>query len=363
MQPPVVSDYRNTVLVVDDQSTGRAVLEQVVRGADSSAALRSFESPTEAIEWAASHVADLVLVDYHMPDIDGITLVKRLRLLPDYAHVPIVMVTVNDSREVRYSALDAGATDFLHRPMDTRECMARCRNLMALRRQHVALENRRKLLETMVQEATAKVLHREKETLLRLARAGEFRDIDTGNHIIRMSRYSGLIAKAIGLPADQVEAIELAAPLHDIGKIGIPDHILLKPGKLTDDEITEMRRHTVIGYHIIKDSPSSYLRMGAEIALGHHEKYDGSGYPHGLVADDIPLVARVVAVADVFDALLSERPYKKAWPVDEAYAYLERQRGLHFDPRFVDAFLGVRVETRAIMQELADSTTSPRAGR
>jgi len=351
----VAPDLRNTVLVVDDQSTGRAILEEVVRGIDPNIQVESFDSPIDAIDWAAGRLADLVLVDYLLPEMDGIDFVRRLRLLPDYAHVPIVMVTVDDSRDVRYTALDAGVTDFLHRPMDTRECMARCRNLMTLRRQQVVLENRRKLLEYRVEQATRDVHEREKETLFRLARAGEFRDSEMGNHIIRMARYSRLIASAIGLGSDEVETIELAAPLHDIGKIGIPDQILLKPGRLTEEEAVEMRRHPLIGYEIIKNSPSSYLRMGALIALGHHEKYDGSGYPQGLVGDHIPLAARIVAVADVFDALTSLRPYKKPWSLEDAYAYLINQRGLNFDPRLVDAFLEVRQQTLLIKQEFSDS--------
>ncbi len=352
----IVPAVRSTVLVVDDQSTGRAILEQVVRGIDPDIRVQAFENPQEAIRWAASAPAELVLVDYQMPEMDGIEFVRRLRQLPEYAHVPVVMITVNDSRKVRYSALDAGVTDFLNKPIDARECLARCRNLMTLRRQQLALEDRRKMLEDMVQEATREVREREKETLFRLARAGEYRDSEMGNHIIRMARFSRLIAETIGLAEDQVESIELAAPLHDIGKIGIPDQILLKPGRLTEEEAVEMRRHPQLGYEIIKDSPSNYLRMGALIALGHHEKYDGSGYPQRLVGDHIPLVARIVAVADVFDALTSLRPYKKAWPLEDAYAYLENQRGMHFDPRLVDAFLGVRNETLKIMQEFADLT-------
>ncbi len=355
-QSRIVPAVKSTVLIVDDQSTGRAILEQVVRGIDVDVRVESFENPEVAVRWAGTTPADLVLVDYQMPQMDGIEFVRQLRRLPEYAHVPVVMVTVNDSREVRYSALDAGVTDFLNKPIDARECLARCRNLMTLRWQHLALEDRGKRLEDMVMEATREVREREKETLFRLARAGEFRDSEMGNHIIRMARFSRLIAVTIGLAEDQVESIELAAPLHDIGKIGIPDHILLKAGRLTDPELVEMRRHPQLGYEIIKDSPSAYLRMGALIALGHHEKYDGSGYPQRLVGDHIPLVARIVAVADVFDALTSHRPYKKAWPIEDAYAYVQNQRGAHFDPRLVDAFLGVRRETFKIMQEFADST-------
>jgi two-component system response regulator RpfG len=287
--------------------------------------------------------------------MNGIEFVRRLRGLAEYQHVPVVMVTVNDDRRIRYSALDAGVTDFLNKPVDTRECLARCRNLLTLRRQQLALEDRKKLLEVMVHDATQEVRNRERETLYRLARAGEFRDSETGNHIIRMARYSRLIADAIGLRSDEAQAIELAAPLHDIGKIGIPDHILLKPGKLSEPELLEMRQHPVIGYEILKGSPSEYLRMGALIALGHHEKFDGSGYPHSVVGEHIPLAARIVAVADVFDALTSHRPYKHAWLADDAYAFLKQQRGSHLDPRLVDAFLEVRQDTLRIRQELGDS--------
>ena len=344
----------NTVMVVDDQSTGRAILEQVVRSLDDRVAVEGFARPIDAMVWATRHVSDLVLVDYMMPDMDGIEFVKRLRAIPGYEHVPIVMVTVHDDRKVRYAALDAGITDFLTKPLDARECLARCRNLLTLRRQQLALEDRKRLLEHMVDDATREVREREKETLLRLARAGEFRDEETGYHLIRMSRYSRLIANAIGLSRDEAETIELAAPLHDIGKIGIPDHILLKAGRLDEGEWQVMRRHPVMGHEILKGSASKYVRMGALIALGHHEKYDGSGYPNGLVGDHIPLCARIVAVADVFDALTSDRPYKPAWTPEKAFEFLLGQSGRHFDPRLVEAFVGSRDEVLRIRSEWSD---------
>jgi two-component system response regulator RpfG len=350
---------KNTVMIVDDQSTGRAILGEVLRGADRNVDVELFDSPLEAVRWAATHVADLVLVDYLMPELDGVEFVKRLRLLPNYGHVPVIMVTVHDDRKVRYSALDAGVTDFLTKPIDTRECLARCRNLLTLRRQHLALEDKGRLLEGMVQEATREVREREKETLFRLARAGEFRDEHTGNHIIRMARYSRLVAESLGMSADEADTIELAAPLHDIGKIGLPDRILLKSGALTRQEMEEMRKHPTIGYEILKDSPSKYLRMGALIALGHHEKFDGSGYPFGLVGDHIPLPARIVAVADVYDALTSHRPYKAAWLSDEAIRYLTAHASTHFDPELVAAFVRAREEALAIQEELRDEPVQP----
>ena len=355
----VLASSRNTVMVVDDQSTGRAILEQVIRSLDERVAVEGFARPIDAVVWATRHVSDLVLVDYMMPEMDGIEFVKRLRALPGYEHVPIVMVTVHDDRKVRYAALDAGITDFLTKPVDARECLARCRNLLTLRRQQLALEDRRRHLEHMVDDATREVREREKETLLRLARAGEFRDGETGNHLIRMSRYSRLIADRIGLELDEAETVELAAPLHDIGKIGIPDHILLKPAKLDEDEWQTMRRHPVMGHDILKGSGSKYVRMGALIAFSHHEKYDGSGYPSGLVGDHIPLCARIVAVADVFDSLTSVRPYKKAWPAEQAFEYLVAQRHKHFDARLVEAFVGAKDRIAAIHGEWSDPAAAP----
>jgi len=358
-QVRILPSAKNTVMVVDDQSTGRAILEQVVRGLDERVEVEGFARPVDAVVWATKNVSDLVLVDYMMPEMDGIEFVKRLRALPGYEHVPIVMVTVHDDRKLRYAALDAGITDFLTKPVDARECLARCRNLLTLRRQQLVLEDKRRLLEHMVEDATREVREREKETLLRLARAGEFRDEETGNHLIRMSRYSRLIAGAIGLDQDEAETVELAAPLHDIGKIGIPDQILLKPGKLEALEWDVMRRHAVIGHEILKGSASKYVRMGALIALGHHERYDGSGYPNGLVGDHIPLSARIVAVADVYDALTSVRPYKKAWTSEQAYEYVASQAGRHFDPRMVEAFRGMKAQVLEVQSQWRDPPQTP----
>jgi two-component system response regulator RpfG len=351
----IVPAVKNSVLIIDDQATSRAILEQVARNLDDHVRVESFARPIDAVVWAATNVADLVLIDYLMPEMDGIELARRLRGFVGYDHVPFVMVTVKDDRKIRYDALDAGITDFLSKPIDTRECLARCRNLMTLRRQQLILEDRHRMLETLVQEATREVRDRERETLFRLARAGEFRDSETGNHVIRMARYSGLIAKAIGMDTDYVETIERAAPLHDIGKIGIPDHVLRKSGPLNEEERNLMRGHPQMGHEILKDSPSKYLRMGALIALGHHEKVDGSGYPGGLVRDQIPLPARIVAVADVFDALTTVRPYKSAWTSDQAFDHLATNAGGHFDSQLVEAFRSIAADVLRVQSELRDT--------
>ncbi len=341
------------ILIVDDQTTGRVILEQAVRGIDPMLQVRVADNALAALALAAREALDLVLVDYRMPDLDGIEFTRRLRALPRNQHVPVVMVTVFDSKSVRYEALDAGVTDFLPKPVDMRECVARCRNLLMLRRQQMLLEDRGRDLEAQVDAATRDIRARERETLFRLAKAGEFRDEETGNHVLRMARYSRLIGEALGLPAADLETLELAAPLHDIGKIGLPDYILLKAGRLSHEETLVMRRHPVIGHEILKGSASKYVEMGALIALGHHERFDGSGYPYGLRREAIPLPARIVAVADVFDALTTRRPYKAPWEPDASLAYLREHSGSHFDPVVVQGFLDRREEALSILGDLA----------
>lgn len=326
------------ILIVDDQSTGRRILEEIVRGIDDTLQIASFSDPRDALGHARGRVPDLILTDYRMPEMNGVEFIKRLRALPGCAEVPIVVITVVGDRSVRYEALNAGATDFLTRPLDQYECMSRCRNLLKLRHQQCMIQDRAQWLERQVEIATRQIVLRERETLLRLARAGEYRDQDTGNHVIRMSRYSRAIADYLGLSEADCDEIEFASPMHDIGKIGVPDHILLKPGRLEPGEWEIMKTHTVIGHQILADSDSRYIQVGAIIALSHHEKYDGSGYPYGLAGEAIPLQARIVAVADVYDALRSHRPYKEPWSRERAVEFIGEQRGRHFDPACVDAF-------------------------
>ena len=345
---------RNTVLIIDDLFSSRLLLAEIVRQIDGKLNLELFDTPSRALEFARNNRVDIVLTDYKLPEFDGIELVKQLRSLPHCVDVPVVVITVVDDRKIRYDALEAGATDFLIKPLDEHETRARCANLLELRRHKIVLSDQARVLQYQVDKSVSEIHERELETLAKLAKAGEFRDRTTGNHLMRMARYSALIGMNLGLGAETSHVLEVAAPMHDIGKIGIPDAILLKNGPLTREEDETMRRHPRIGYDILKGSPSKYLSMGAIIALGHHEKFDGSGYPNGLHGDDIPLVARIVAVADVFDALVSERPYKHAWPIVESVEYLKSQRGRHFDPRCVDAFLADSSKVEAIIRELGD---------
>jgi len=342
---PVVSELamaraqRNTVLVIDDLFSSRLLLAEIVRQIDGKLNIELFDTPSRALEYARNNRVDMVLTDYKLPEFDGVQLVRQIRALPHCVDVPIVVITVVDDRKVRYEALEAGATDFLIKPLDEHETRARCANLLELRRHKIVLSDQARVLQYQVDKSIAEIHERELETLAKLAKAGEFRDRTTGNHLTRMARYSALIGANLGLAPETVHVLEVAAPMHDIGKIGIPDSILLKGGPLTPDEDAVMKTHPRIGYDILKGSPSKYLSMGAIIALGHHEMFDGSGYPNGLHGEDIPIVARVVAVADVFDALVSERPYKHAWSIEEAFAYLASQKGKHFDPRCIEAFL------------------------
>ncbi|CAG0948722.1 Cyclic di-GMP phosphodiesterase response regulator RpfG [Methylophilaceae bacterium] len=341
---PFLNDLfeKKIVLVLDDQSTSRSILSQIVKSIHGEIQVHEEASPIAALNWAKSNIADLVMVDYSMPEMNGIEFIRSLRSLPDYAQIPTIMITVNTDLETRHIALESGVTDFLTKPVNRFECSARCKNLLTIRHQHQELVGRSRNLEEMVKLATSEILNREKETLMRLARVGEFKDANTAKHLVRMSIYSRMLAEAIGMSREEAELIELSAPLHDIGKIGIPDNILLKKGPLTEEESAIMRRHPQIGFDILQDSPSKYLQKGAEIAIGHHERYDGTGYPNALAGDAIPLAARIVAIADVFDALTSARPYKQAWSIDAAMQYLIDQSNSHFDPLLVKAMLSIR---------------------
>ena len=342
-----------SVLNIDDQSTSRAIVTQIIKSINPNIKVIEKSNPEEAIEWATQNKADLVYVDYLMPEMNGVDFVRLLKTLPNYETVPVIMITIRKDPETRYAALDAGVTDFISKPVDMYECKARCKNLLTMHQQHIALENKSYLLESLVNAATIEIKTREKETLMRLARAGEHKDFDTAMHLQRMSLYSRALAEKIGLSETEAEIIELAAPLHDIGKIGIPDSILLKKGSLDDPELKQMRKHPLIGYEILQGSPSKYLQKGCEIALAHHERFDGTGYPYSLKGVDIPLSARIVAIADVFDALTSVRPYKEAWSIDKALEYIRNESGKHFDPDLVDALVSIRDVLEKIQREHA----------
>jgi two-component system response regulator RpfG len=326
------------VLIVDDESTGRTILAKIIQQAEEDVVVESFDNALQALQWLDNNHPDLIITDYRMPEINGVELIKMIRDKPACQDIPIMMITVVSEKSVRYDALEAGATAFLTRPIDQIECRTSCRNLLKLHEQQSIIQDRADWLARQVEVATQQIVSREHETLLRLAKAGEYRDEVTGNHVVRMAKYSREIGEALGLSEKECDEIEYAAPMHDIGKIGIQDKILLKPGKFEKDEWTTMQEHTRIGHAILSNSQSRYIQTGSIIALNHHERFDGSGYPNGISGKDIPLVARIVAVADVYDALISPRPYKSAWSTADAQDYLHKHAGSQFDPICVEAF-------------------------
>ncbi len=347
-----------TIAIIDDEFTSRIILDKIVRGLQKEVAVHAFASPLGAIDWLRLNHPDLILVDHLMDEMSGLEVVKTIRRIPHLEHVPIIMITVSDDNEIRHKALDLGVTEFISKPFNHHECRIRCRNLLSLHLHHKEVLNRSEILEKAVSDATRRILEREQETLFRLAKAGEYRDSDTGNHVLRMAKFSRLIAEGMGLDENRCSLIEMAAPMHDIGKIGISDNILLKPGKLNPEEFSIMKTHSTIGYHILKSSNSKYISLGAEIALSHHERYDGSGYPNGLKDKAILLDARIVAVADVYDALTTERPYKKSWSNQDAVEYIIANKGTHFDPGCVDAFMKQFSKVSLIQQQLQDNSPS-----
>lgn len=341
------------VIIVDDNQVNLTLLKVMCRQLPDVQSLE-FLNPVEALAWCSAHEPDLVVVDFQMPQMDGISFIKALRQVPGREQTPILMITANHELSVRYEALQIGANDFLTKPVDRMEFVARSRNMLAMRAGQKALQDRAQWLAVEVARATATILERERDTIFRLSRAAEYRDPETGAHVLRMAHYSKLIAAQLGQPAEEQELLLQAAPMHDIGKVGTPDHILLKPGRLTPEEMVVMREHASIGYEILRGSTSPFLELAALVALTHHEKFDGSGYPRGLAGEAIPLPGRIVAVADVFDALTSVRPYKPAWPLEKALDFLREQRGQHFDPACVDAFLADLPAVLAIGERFQD---------
>lgn len=325
------------ILIVDDTQLNITLLQYLIKKIPEYESI-SFTDPHKALEWCRDNEPDLVVVDYMMPEMDGIMFTQQFRGFENHKDIPVLMVTANNETTVRHKALISGVTDFLNKPLDNSEFVARARNMLALRQSHKKMTDHAAWLADEVRKATVQIVERERETIFCLAKTAEFRDPETGAHIVRMAHYSRYIAHALNLPIDQQDILLEASPMHDIGKVGIADTILLKPGKLTHDEFTIMKQHATIGYELLNSSSSPLLQVAAEIAYTHHEKFDGSGYPRGLAGSDIPLFGRIVAVADVFDALTSDRPYKKAWSVAQASEFLRQGAGNHFDPICIDAF-------------------------
>jgi putative two-component system response regulator len=332
--------FRNArILIVDDEPGNVEVLQRLLERSGFTR-VESTNDPREAASLYVRLRPDLILLDLHMPHMDGLAVMDRLNQLAEASYLPILMLTGDMTPEARREALSRGAKDFVNKPFHSDEVLLRIRTLLETRFLYLQIQSQNQMLEAKVRERTRELESAQVEIIERLARAAEFRDDNTGQHTERVGQMAALIAREIDLPDSTVSLIRRAAPLHDVGKIGIPDSILLKLGKLTDEEFALVKTHTTIGARILSGSRFSLLRMAEEIAFSHHEHWDGGGY-EGLAGEAIPLAGRIVAVADVFDALTHKRPYKAAWPIADAIAEIERQRGGQFDPNLVDGFLSV----------------------
>ena len=320
-----------TILVVDDVPENIDVLTGILRG---EYRVRAATNGPSALALARKSPPDLILLDIMMPGMDGYEVCRQLKSDLATRKVPVIFVTAMDDEEDESRGFDVGCVDYITKPVSPAIVRHRVKT-------HLALYDRNRALETQVFERTVELDHTRLQVIHRLGRAAEYRDNETGMHVIRMSHYAYALAVASGLSPEDTEQLLNAAPMHDVGKIGVPDGILIKPGKLTTAEWTIMRRHCEYGAAIIGDYPHPLFQASRQIAMTHHEKWNGQGYPRGLAGEDIPIYGRIVALADVFDALTSVRPYKQAWSVEAALEWIKAQRGEHFDPNLVDVFFSI----------------------
>jgi putative two-component system response regulator len=375
-------------MIVDDEPINIKVVRKHLQGAGYSDFV-TLTDPTAVLDALARERPDVLLLDVVMPGMTGLDILEAMGRAGVLLHVPVLILTASTDAATKLRALELGATDFLAKPVDPNELVPRLRNTLAAKAYHDHLARYSEHLEREVRARTADLEASRRHVIQCLARAGERRDDATGNHVVRVGRYAGIIARGMGLPPDDVEMIELAALLHDVGKIGIPDAILLKPAKLTPEEYDVMRKHCEYGEGIIapalggsggvtewwndgvgessvaahsttpplhhSTTSSPVLATAARIAATHHEKWDGTGYPRGLAGEAIPVEGRVTAVADVFDALSTRRPYKPAYPADHCLDLISRDRGKHFDPRAVDALFSGIDQILAVQRQLTDA--------
>lgn len=338
---------------IDDNQANHILIEEFCATIDLN--ITNFTSPLKSLIYLKKNHnnIDIIFIDYMMPELNGIELIKEFRKFN--TDTPIIMITILvDNHTVKVEALKAGATDFLTKPLDLSEFQARTNNLLNLRLAQNILQDRSLQLQTEVNKATIELINREHETLNLLSRTAEYKDTDTANHVTRVSYYSKLLAQEIGLSEESQDVLFYASSFHDLGKVGIPDNILLKPSKLTPTEFEKMKEHTLIGHRLLENSSSKYLKEGGNIALHHHEKFDGTGYPQQLKAEEIPIFSRIAAIADVFDALTSNRPYKKKWSLNSSFEYLGNNKGTHFDPTLIDIFITNREKIHNIYNKYSD---------
>jgi len=350
---PLTSIAEAKILIVDDNPANVALLEAILEE-DDYLHLFSTTDPRDVVTLYHEHQFDLILLDIRMPWLSGFEVMALLDEVIGEDYVPVIVLTAQTDTETRRRALDAGAKDFLTKPFEAWEVLLRIRNCLETRMYYTRQVLRAETLEKEVRQRTEEIRQTQLEIVRRLGVAGEFRDNETGAHVERISHFSSLLARLHGQHSDYVTMLFYASSMHDVGKIGIRDDILLKPGPLTEDERAEINRHPVIGSQIIGDHPSELMTLAWETARFHHERWDGSGHPQWLVGEEIPLCARIVAICDVFDALTSQRPYKEAWSVDDAVAEIQQQAGRHFDPELVALLVAHLDKFVAIRQRFVD---------
>jgi putative two-component system response regulator len=335
---------KQTVLVVDDTPENIDVLNGILNELyDVKVAINGLM----ALKIAQKMKPDLILLDIMMPGMDGYEVCERLKANMETKNIPVIFVTAKNQIIDEARGFEVGAVDYITKPVSPPIVLARVKT-------QLDMYDQKRMLEVLVKDRTKELDETRLEIIRRLGKAAEYRDNETGMHVVRMSKYSQLIAKEIGLDDDQAELILNASPMHDIGKIGIADNVLLKPGRLTDEEFDEIKKHPNFGVEIMGNHTSELLKLANEAAQTHHEKWNGKGYPNGLKGEEIPLIGRIAAVADVFDALTSERPYKKAWTVEDAVGLIEKESGEQFDPRIVKAFVNILPEIIKIKDRYAD---------
>ena len=342
---------KSRIMIVDDQESNVLLLERLLE-AEGYTNVVSTSDPLMAEDLYRGFRPDLLLLDLHMPVLDGFGVMEQLTASSGDDYLPILVLTADVTRATRIRALEAGAKDFLTKPLDQLEVMNRIRNILEVRLLYDELKDQNAILEEKVRERTKEIRETRLEIIHRLGRAAEFRDEGTGLHLMRISQFSVCLAKAADMPSELVDLIFSASPMHDIGKIGIPDRILFKQGPLDEEEWTVMRTHTTIGADLLAGHESPLMKSAAQIALTHHERWDGGGYPRGLKGEDIPMEGRIVALCDVFDALISRRPYKEKWPLGQAVMQIETQSGGAFDPYLVAKFHEALMEIQEIFRQL-----------
>ena len=344
---------KSRILIVDDNQTNVQLLEMLLQ-MENFENVQSTMDPRDVVGLHQEHNFDLILLDIRMPHMDGFQVMEALKDIHKEDYLPIIILTAQQDMETRLRALELGAKDFLTKPFDRLEVLHRIENMLEVRHLYNQQSKQSEILEQKVRDRTNEIMTTRLEIIQRLGRAGEYRDNETGMHVIRMSKSCQRLAIAIGLSEGHAEQIFQASPMHDVGKIGIPDHILLKPGKLGAEEWEIMKSHAEIGADIIGEHDSGLMIMAREIALTHHEKWDGSGYPKGLRAEQIPIEGRIAAVCDVFDALTSARPYKDPWPIEKAMALIQDEADKHFDPDLVKHFVSIQDQIIRIRDKYSD---------